>query len=101
MFTQTLSAIAYFEILLPLALILLCTKLFSLLGKKIGLPQVVGMLIAGILLGFIKYIPNQNVFTDYTLEGLSFLAKSALSLLCFRQDSKPTSNSSKRAGFRR
>lgn len=83
MFTQTLSAIAYFEILLPLALILLCTKLFSLLGKKIGLPQVVGMLIAGILLGFIKYIPNQNVFTDYTLEGLSFLAKIGVILIMF------------------
>ena len=49
MFTQTLSDIAYFEILLPLALILLCTKLFSLIGKKLGLPQVVGMLVAGIL----------------------------------------------------
>lgn len=83
MFTQTLSAIAYFEILLPLALILLCTKLFSLLGKKLGLPQVVGMLIAGILLGFIKYIPNQNVFTSYTMEGLSFLAKIGVILIMF------------------
>lgn len=34
MFAQTLSDIAYFEILLPLALILLCTKLFSLIGKN-------------------------------------------------------------------
>ncbi len=83
MFTQTLSAIAYFEILLPLALILLCTKLFSLLGKKIGLPQVVGMLIAGILLGFIKYIPNQNIFTQSTIEGLSFLAKIGVILIMF------------------
>lgn len=83
MFTQTLSAIAYFEILLPLALILLCTKLFSLLGKKIGLPQVVGMLIAGILLGFIKYIPNQNIFTQSTMEGLSFLAKIGVILIMF------------------
>ncbi len=83
MFTQTLSAIAYFEILLPLALILLCTKLFSLLGKKIGLPQVVGMLIAGILLGFIKYIPNQNIFTQSTMEGLSFIAKIGVILIMF------------------
>ncbi len=83
MFTQTISAIAYFEILLPLALILLFTKLFSLLGKKIGLPQVVGMLIAGIVLGFIKYIPNQNVFTQETMEGLSFLAKIGVILIMF------------------
>lgn len=83
MIAQSLSAINYFEILLPLALILLSTKFFALLGKKIGLPQVVGMLIAGILLGFIKYIPNQTIFTDATLEGLSFLAKIGVILIMF------------------
>lgn len=83
MFTQTLSAIAYFEILLPLALILLLTKLFSLAGKKLGLPQVVGMLIAGILLGFIKYIPGQTVFTQDTMDGLSFIAKIGVILIMF------------------
>lgn len=83
MIAQSLSAINYFEILLPLALILLSTKFFALIGKKIGLPQVVGMLIAGILLGFIKYIPNQTIFTDATLEGLSFLAKIGVILIMF------------------
>lgn len=83
MFTQITSAIAYFEILLPLALILLCTKLFSLIGTKLGMPQVVGMLIAGILLGLIKYIPNQTVFTQETMEGLSFLAKIGVILIMF------------------
>lgn len=83
MFTQVNSAIAYFEILLPLALILLCTKLFSVLGKKLGLPQVVGMLIAGILLGLIKLIPDQRVFTSDTVEGLSFLAKIGVILIMF------------------
>ena len=83
MFTQTLSDIAYFEILLPLALILLCTKLFSLIGKKLGLPQVVGMLVAGILLGLIKLIPGQRIFTEYTIEGLKFLAKIGVILIMF------------------
>lgn len=86
MFTQTLSimdTVEYFEILLPLALILICTKLFSLLGKKIGLPQVVGMLVAGILLGLIKLIPNQTIFTQDTLKGLSFLAKIGVVLIMF------------------
>lgn len=41
------------------------------------------MLIAGILLGFIKYIPNQNVFTESTMEGLSFLAKIGVILIMF------------------
>lgn len=83
MFAQTLSDIAYFEILLPLALILLCSKVFSLIGKKLGLPQVVGMLIAGILLGLIKLIPDQRIFTQETLEGMSFLAKIGVILIMF------------------
>ncbi|MCM1306061.1 MAG: cation:proton antiporter [Bacteroides sp.] len=72
-----------FELLLPLALILLLSKFFSLVGKKLGLPQVVGMLVAGILLGLIKLIPNQNVLTDDTLQGLSFLAKIGVILIMF------------------
>ncbi len=79
----TSATVAYFEILLPLALILLGTKLFSLLGKKLGLPQVVGMLIAGLLLGLIKLIPGQTVFTEQTLEGLSFLAKIGVIFIMF------------------
>ena len=83
MFIQTLSAVEYFEILLPLALILLLSKFFSLLGKKLGLPQVVGMIIAGILIGLVKYIPNQTIFTSTTLDGLSFLAKIGVILIMF------------------
>lgn len=77
------STVEYFEILLPLALILLCTKFFSLIGKKIGLPQVIGMLVAGILLGLVKLIPGQTLFTKGTLEGLSFLAKIGVILIMF------------------
>lgn len=40
-----------YTILLELALILLFTKLFGILFKKIGLPQVVGALIGGLILG--------------------------------------------------
>lgn len=72
-----------YEILLPLALILLLGKLFSLLGKKLGLPQVVGMLVAGILIGLIKLIPDQTVFSEDTLKGLSFLAKIGVILIMF------------------
>lgn len=99
MFTQTISAVAYFEILLPLALILLFTKLFSLLGKKIGLPQVVGMLVAGILLGFIKYIPNQTVFTQDTMDGLSFIAKIGVILIMFSAGLETDLNQFKKSGL--
>lgn len=40
-----------YEYLLALALILLCTKLFGLITAKVHLPQVVGALIAGVILG--------------------------------------------------
>lgn len=40
-----------YRVLLELALILLCTKLLGIIVKKLGLPQVVGFLIAGLLLG--------------------------------------------------
>lgn len=86
MFVDALSVMGSsetYEILLPLALILMCSKLFSILGKKIGLPQVVGILVAGILIGLIKLIPNQTVFTEDTLKGLSFLAKIGVILIMF------------------
>ncbi|MBQ9355275.1 MAG: cation:proton antiporter, partial [Clostridia bacterium] len=40
-----------YKFLLALALILLFTKLFGLITEKVHLPQVVGALIAGIVLG--------------------------------------------------
>ena len=46
-----------FEVLLPLAVILLFSKLMGLGAHKIGMPAVIGMLMAGILIGLMKYIP--------------------------------------------
>jgi len=40
-----------YEFFLDLAIILLCTKLFGVVAKRLGLPQVVGALIAGLVLG--------------------------------------------------
>lgn len=73
----------YYKLLLPLAMILVLSKLLSLGSRRIGLPQVVGMLAAGILLGLIKFIPNQEIFTEDTLEGLSFIAKIGVILIMF------------------
>ena len=97
--SESSSIIEYFEILLPLAMILVCTKLFSVLGKKIGLPQVVGMLIAGILLGLIKLIPGQTIFTSSTLEGLSFLAKIGVILIMFSAGIETDLKQFKTCGF--
>lgn len=92
-------SIEYFEILLPLALILILAKYLSLLGKKIGLPQVVGMLVAGILIGLIKYIPGQDVLTPNVMEGLSFLAKIGVVLIMFSAGIETDLKQFKTCGF--
>lgn len=76
-----------FEILLPLAVIFITTKLLGLGSQKIGLPAVIGMLIAGLLIGLLKYIPCeplQNMFfSDPIKEELSVFSKVGVVLIMF------------------
>ena len=72
-----------YTLLLPLALILVLSKLLSLVARKIGLPQVVGLLLTGIVLGLIKMIDNQSIFTPFTMEGISFIAEIGVILIMF------------------
>lgn len=80
-----------YELLLPLALILCLSKLLGLGVKKAGMPAVIGMLLAGILINLIKYIPGvepgspvyELFFSDALLEGYSFLAKIGVVLIMF------------------
>ena len=84
-----------YRILLDLALILLGTKLLGLLFRRIGLPQVVGALVAGLLLGPAvwgpltggKFIPVSGS------AALDVLSELGVILSCFRPDSRPTSKS--------
>lgn len=71
----------YYEVLLPMALILFASKVLGLGCKKIGLPQVVGMIVTGVLLGLLRYIPNQSVLSETALEGLGFIAKIGVILI--------------------
>lgn len=73
----------YYNVLLPLALILIVSKFMVKLCEKIGLPSVVGMLITGILLGLINYIPNQEILTSSAMEGIGFFAKIGVILIMF------------------
>ena len=41
------------NILYDCAIILLCTKLLGMLTRKLGLPQVVGMIVAGLLISLL------------------------------------------------
>lgn len=72
-----------YEILLPLALVLALSKTLTKLCNRFGLPGVVGMLLAGILVGMIGWIPGQSVLNESTLSGLSMLAKIGVVLIMF------------------
>ncbi|MBQ3506462.1 MAG: cation:proton antiporter [Clostridia bacterium] len=78
---------AAFEILLPLALILCLTKSLGLGAHKIGLPAVIGMLVAGVLIGLLKYIPSttlHSVLFSSEIEGqLEVFAKIGVVLIMF------------------
>ena len=54
--TNTFSS--FYEILLPIGLILLLSKIFQIGCKKINFPIVVGMLLSGVCLALLKLIPN-------------------------------------------
>ena len=73
----------YYDILLPLAMILICSKFLSKLCGKLNLPQVVGMLLSGVLIGLINYIPHQTILTQSSMEGIGFLAKIGVILIMF------------------
>lgn len=71
------------SLLLPLALILLISKLLQIGCKRIKLPQVIGMLLAGIIVGFIDKIPFINLLDDSARAGLKFLAEIGVILIMF------------------
>ena len=73
-----------YKILLPLGLLLLLSKVFALVLRKIKVPQVIAYLLAGLVVGLIYLIPNQNILTEYTVtDGLSFFSKVAVILIMF------------------
>lgn len=73
----------YYSVLLPLALIMGGSKILSKLCGKLNLPQVVGMLLTGVIIGFINYIPNQQILTETSMEGIGFIAKLGVILIMF------------------
>lgn len=78
---------AAFEILLPLALILCLTKILGLGAHKLGLPAVIGMLIAGVLIGLLKYVLPESaahiLFDGQIKEWLSVFARIGVVLIMF------------------
>jgi len=72
-----------FSILLPLAMIFVLSRALCAVCKRLRIPFVVGELVAGILIGLIKFIPDQTVITSFSESGLSFFAKIGVILIMF------------------
>lgn len=73
----------YYNVLLLLAIILALSKLLVKGCEKLNMPSVVGILLAGVLIGFIKYIPGQSIIDAVSLEGLGFISKIGVILIMF------------------
>lgn len=80
-----LSGIVALDLLLPLALILLISKTLQLVCKKFSLPQVVGMLIAGIVVMLLGKIPvvGDVILNDSGRTGIKFIAEIGVVLIMF------------------
>jgi len=86
------------SLLLPLALILLLSKLLQMGCKKIKMPQVVGMLLAGIIIAFVDKIPGLNLLDDSARAGIKFLAEIGVVLIMFSAGLGTNLNSIKSSG---
>ena len=86
------------SLLLPLALILLLSKLLQMGCKKIKMPQVVGMLLAGIIIAFVDKIPGLNLLDDSARAGIKFLAEIGVVLIMFSAGLDTNLNSIKSSG---
>lgn len=86
------------SLLLPLALILLLSKLLQMGCKRVKMPQVVGMLLAGIIIAFIDKIPGINLLDDSARAGIKFLAEIGVVLIMFSAGLGTNLNSIKSSG---
>lgn len=73
-------------LLLPLALIMILSKLMSLGAKKIGFPQVIGLLVTGLILGGVALIPTVGDYIygkSETVNGIAFIAEIGVIIIMF------------------
>lgn len=91
-----------YRFLLDLAIILFFTKMFGLVMKKLGLPQVVGMLIAGILVGPAIWSPltGGRFVPVQSSQFLTFLAELGVILIMFGAGLETDLGELKRSGLK-
>ena len=76
-----------FYILFPIALILVLSKLLTMGARKIGLPQVIGMLLTGVIIGAMTFIPMPDgwniISNDSAMVGIQVIAEIGVVLIMF------------------
>lgn len=94
------SSFKVVDILIFLALILGMSKLMGLGAKKIGLPQVVALLLTGLILGGLRFIPqvSDNFLTNSGVSGVKFVAEIGVVLILFSAGLGTDLNQVKRTG---
>ena len=76
------------HILLSVGIIVIVAKYFGVLAKKIGIPQVAGMIVAGLILRFIPFFRNfgktdPNVIYNETNQFISYMSEIGVILIMF------------------
>ena len=76
------------QILLSVGVIVIVAKYFGVLSKKIGIPQVAGMIIAGLILRFLPCFQNfggyePNIVYRETNQFISYMAEIGVVLIMF------------------
>ena len=89
-------------LLLPLALIMILSKLMSLGAKKIGFPQVIGLLVTGLILGAVALIPTVGDYIygkSETVNGIAFIAEIGVIIIMFSAGLETNVSSIKKTGI--
>lgn len=95
------------RIMYYLAIILIVAKSFGLLARKLGLPQVAGMVIGGLILGLLSNLHNDNNFilqflikpTESEGEVLEVFSQVGVVLILFSSGLETKFSDLKKSGF--
>ena len=76
------------HVLLSVGIIVIVAKYFGVLAKKIGIPQVAGMIVAGLVLRFIPFFRNfgktdPNIIYNETNQFISYMSEIGVILIMF------------------
>ena len=93
------------HVLLSVGIIVIVAKYFGVLAKKIGIPQVAGMIVAGLVLRFIPFFRNfgrtdPNVIFNETNQFISYMSEIGVILIMFSAGLGTNIKSLVKSGFK-